>query len=209
MISQSDAGPAPVAGKYLKTEDLIDAFKFVHQRSAREAAKQLGQAFADDNGCEKAVEHFHAHLPLKKMCSALEPSFAASLYIKEYDLQISNPVAQVLLAAGAIEENQLSLHPTYRWNRLSDEDVSYLPFKNMIRHGKRRSTVSSRTRPKACDERAIRNRAQNVLPRASGKTSAILPSAVSRSTVMQRIRWRCCRNCTIVMLMTMSANDHG
>ena len=137
MISQSGAGPTPVSGKSLKTEDLVHAFRFVHEQKTRDAAEQLRRAFANENGCEKAVEHFHAHLPLKKMQSALDPTFAASLYLKEYDLQISDPVAQVLVAAEVINEKQLSSHATCRWDYLSKDDDSYIPFKNMIRHGQK------------------------------------------------------------------------
>jgi hypothetical protein len=56
------------------------------------------------------------------MRSDLEPSFGACFRLNEYDLQISHPVAQVLVAAGAIEESELSLHSVYGWSTLMHRD---------------------------------------------------------------------------------------
>jgi hypothetical protein len=52
------------------------------------------------------------------MRSDLDSTFGACFLLGEYDLQISRPVAQVLVAAGAIEESDLSLNPIYSWHTL-------------------------------------------------------------------------------------------
>ncbi|CAF0720541.1 unnamed protein product [Adineta ricciae] len=137
MIWKSGAGPPPIPGKRLNTEELTVAFKIVHQADAREAAEKLRVAFAHENGCQVAVDFFHSNLPLKKMRSDLEPSFAACFYLKDYDLRISRPVAQVLVAAGAIEESQLSVHSTCSWNKLSDDARPHLPTHGIIKHGQK------------------------------------------------------------------------
>ncbi|CAF0947201.1 unnamed protein product [Adineta steineri] len=134
MIYQSGAGPIAIPGKDLTSDHLIEAFKFVHQNNAREAAERLRLAFADENGCERAVQSFHSHLPLHKMQSDLDSSFGACFYLKDYNLQISRPVVQVLLAAEKIKESQLTLHSTYSWHRLKNDDRLSLPFHNFMRH---------------------------------------------------------------------------
>ncbi|CAF1211565.1 unnamed protein product [Adineta steineri] len=137
MIWKSGAGAPPLPGKRLNVDELIDAFKLVHQTDTREAAEKLRIAFEHENGCEAAVQFFHSHLPLKKLYSDLEPSFAACYYLKEYNLQISRPVAQVLVAAGAIEESQLSLHSTYKWEKLTNDDRPHFPIRAIMRHGQK------------------------------------------------------------------------
>ena len=137
MISKSGAGPVPIPGKDITAKNLAAAFKFVHETSAREAAERLRVAFEDENGCEAAVQSFHSQLPLRQMRSDLEPSFPACLAVKDYHLQISRPVAQALLAAEVLEENQLTVHSTYRWNLMKNDDETYMPFHNFIRHGQK------------------------------------------------------------------------
>jgi hypothetical protein len=134
MINESGAGPPAIPGKDLTSDHLIEAFKFVHQNNVREAAERLRLAFGDENGCERAVQSFHSRLPLHKMQSDLHSSFGACFYLKDYNLQVSRPVVQVLLAAEKIKESQISLHSTYSWHRLKSDDRLSLPFHNFMRH---------------------------------------------------------------------------
>ena len=126
MIWKSGAGAPPIPGKRLNADELVEAFKIVHQTDTREAAEKLRAAFQNENGCESAVEFFHKNLPLRKMQSDLEPSFGACYRLEDYNLQISRPVAQVLVAAGVIEESQLTLHSTRSWNKLENDDLPQL-----------------------------------------------------------------------------------
>ncbi|CAF0801884.1 unnamed protein product [Adineta ricciae] len=119
MVSKSGAGPVPAPGKTVTAKQLADSFKFVHDPAVQEAAQKISANFQRENGCEVAVRSFHAHLPLSKMRSDLEPSYAACFRLNEYDLQISRPVAQVLVTAGLIEESQLSSNSTYTWLTLT------------------------------------------------------------------------------------------
>ncbi|CAF0983991.1 unnamed protein product [Rotaria sordida] len=134
MINESGAGPSAIPGKDLTSHHLIEAFKFVHRNDVREAAERLRLAFDNEDGCERAVQSFHSRLPLHKMQSDLHSSFGACFYLKDHNLQISRPVAQVLLAAEKIKESQLTLHSTYSWHRLKNDDRFSLPFHNFIRH---------------------------------------------------------------------------
>jgi hypothetical protein len=140
MISKSGAGPPPIPGKRLNTDDLIEAFKIAHEPGTRAAANKLRIAFQHENGCAAAVRSFHAHLPLHKMRSDLEPSFGACLRLDKYDLQISLPVAQVLVAAGVIEESDLTSLPTREWRAAMYDNRPHFPIHGLIKHGQKAFT---------------------------------------------------------------------
>jgi hypothetical protein len=140
MISKVDAGPPPIPGKRLNVDDLIEAFKIAHEAGTRAAASKLRIAFQHENGCEAAVQSFHAHLLLHKMRSDLEPSFAACFRLNEYNLQISRPVAQALVAAGAIEESELTLLPTRDWHVAKYDNRPHVPIHGLIKHGRKAFT---------------------------------------------------------------------
>ncbi|CAF0991068.1 unnamed protein product [Rotaria sordida] len=137
MIWKSGAGVRPIPGKRLNVNELIEAFRTVHESDIREAAQKLQIAFQHEYGCDTAVQSFHANLPLKNMQSDLEPSFGACYYLKDYNLKISRPVAQVLVIAGVIKDSQLSLHSTYNWDKLSNDNRSHLSTLGILRHGQK------------------------------------------------------------------------
>ncbi|CAF3102495.1 unnamed protein product, partial [Rotaria sp. Silwood2] len=137
MISKSGAGPTPVPGKHLNINDLAEAFRIAHEPDKREAAHKLSVAFQHENGCEAAVRSFHANLPLSKMRSDLEPSYCAYFRLNDYNLQISIPVAQVLIAAGAIEEDQLKSYFTRDWSASMYDDRRHIPIHGFIKHGRK------------------------------------------------------------------------
>ena len=140
MISKSGAGPSPIPGKRLNSAELIEAFKFVHEAGARAAAQKLSIAFQDEHGCEAAVRSFHAHLPLTRMRSDLESSFGACFRLSQYDLQISRPVAQALIAADAIKESDLTVHPTRDWRAAMYDGRPHLPTHGLLKHGRKALT---------------------------------------------------------------------
>jgi sterol 3beta-glucosyltransferase len=140
MISKSGAGPEPIPGKRLNANDLIEAFKVSHEAGTRAAANKLRIAFEHENGCEAAVQSFHSHLPLHKMRSDLEPTFAACFRLNDYDLQISRPVAQVLVASGAIEESALTLLATRDWRASLFDGRPHVPIHGLVKHGRKAFT---------------------------------------------------------------------
>ncbi|CAF4386465.1 unnamed protein product, partial [Adineta steineri] len=115
VIAKNGAGPHPVPGKSITKDQLIEAFHFVHKSSTCAAAKCLRDSILQEDGCAAAVRAFHANLPLKRMHSDLEPTFPACYRLDKYRMQISRPVAQVLVSAGVVEEAQLRLHVTREW----------------------------------------------------------------------------------------------
>ena len=140
MISKSGAGPAPIPGKRLNVNDLIEAFKMVHESATREAADKLRAAFQQEDGCQAAVRSFHSRLPLDKMRSDLNSSFGACFRLNQYDLNISRPVAQALVAADAIKESDLSILPTREWHAAMYDGRLHLPLLGLMKHGRKAFT---------------------------------------------------------------------
>ena len=122
MISKSGAGPAPLPGKTVTAKQFVTAFEFVHQPDTQAAALKISTNFLNEHGCEVAVHSFHANLPLIQMHSDLEPSFNACFRLNDYGLQISRPVAQVLVAGQAIQANDLSPHHSQIWRTAMHQD---------------------------------------------------------------------------------------
>ncbi|CAF1120384.1 unnamed protein product [Didymodactylos carnosus] len=134
MIHRIGAGPSPLPGKTLKAAQLADAFRFAMKSETRAAAQRLAAAMKEENGVAAAVQAFHAHLPLDRMISDLEPTFPACFYLPKYDLKISLPVAQVLLASRSIDESELKVHHVKVWD-IRDEQGG-APSYGLIRSGK-------------------------------------------------------------------------
>ncbi|CAF3539582.1 unnamed protein product [Rotaria sordida] len=160
VISKSGAGPPPIPGKSITAKQLAAAFTFVHDPKVQSAALKISSAFHHEHGCENAVRLFHTNLSLSKMHSDLESSFSACFRLKDYNLQISRPVAQVLVAAEAIEESQLTLLATHDWNKSMyvNRLESYASgfrraisrFADSVRPSKRSSSVNYLERNSSC-----------------------------------------------------------
>jgi len=115
IIERSGAGPRPLPGKTITADELADAFRVAHQPSTRMAAEKIQSIMEKENGCEAAVRSFHSHLPLDRMRSDLDPTYAACYRIEELNLQISEQVAHVLFSANLIQTSQLKHHCTRNW----------------------------------------------------------------------------------------------
>ncbi|CAF1210538.1 unnamed protein product [Adineta steineri] len=129
VIAKCGAGPQPVPGKSITTDQLIQAFHFVHKPMTCVAAESLRGSILKEDGCAAAVRAFHANLPLTRMHSDLEPTFAACYRSDKYNIQISRPVAQVLVSSNILEESQLRPHVTREWHVKHDNHT------HIIMHG--------------------------------------------------------------------------
>ncbi|CAF3768930.1 unnamed protein product [Rotaria sordida] len=136
VIAKSGAGPRPLPGKSISVEQLIEAFHFVQKPTTCTAAERIRDAILKEDGCAAAVHAFHANLPLTRIYSDLEPTFAACYRIDEFDLQVSRPVAQVLVAAGVLEESELHRHATRIWQFMHDNRM-HLPTQGIIEHSQK------------------------------------------------------------------------
>lgn len=90
----------------------------------KSAAERIREALSHEDGCATALHMFYAHLPLSRMSSDLESTFSACYRVDEFDLQVSRPVAQVLVATGALDESQFRSHPTREWTSMYDNRAS-------------------------------------------------------------------------------------
>jgi hypothetical protein len=133
VVAKNGAGPLPLPGKHVTADELVDAFKQVHKPKMRIATERIRDAILQEDGCANALRIFHAHLPLSRMRSDLESTFAACYRVDEYDLQVSRPVAQVLVAAGALDESQFRSHPTRDWTSIYDDRV-HVPTRGVFKH---------------------------------------------------------------------------
>ncbi len=121
IIEKSGAGPRPLPGKSITADSLAEAFRFAHEPETRVAAEKIRLAMSEENGCESAVRAFHAHLPLDRMRSDLDSTYAACYRIDGFDIQVSRPVAHVLIGAGLINITQLRSHHARKWQRNHDQ----------------------------------------------------------------------------------------
>jgi hypothetical protein len=133
VVEKNGVGPRPLPGKDINVDDLAEAFKFVHKPEIKAAAERIRDAILKENGCEEAIQAFHNHLPIARMRSDLESTYTACYRLKEFHLQISRHVAQVLVISGRIEESQLRLHSTRDWPSMYDNRI-HLPFHGIIKH---------------------------------------------------------------------------
>ncbi len=138
-VESIGAGPPCLSGRNLKTRDLVNAIKFIStNQEVRKNARIISEKIRAEQGCEAALRTFHAQLPLEKMRSDLESTFVASVRIPRYNIQVSWPVAQVLLEAERIVPNQLmplvtkewdltnyNNHPTRLQLRMPDQELPY------------------------------------------------------------------------------------
>ncbi|CAF3700402.1 unnamed protein product [Adineta steineri] len=139
VIEKNGAGSRPLPGKSVTADQLADAFRFVHESTTCTAAERIRDAILKEDGCAAAVYSFHANLPLTHMHSDLEPTFAACYRLDKYNIQISRPVAQVLVVAGAIEESELRPHITREW-QFEHDNRFHLPGHGIIEHSEKAIT---------------------------------------------------------------------
>lgn len=133
VVEQKGAGPKPLPGKTVTAEELAKAFRMAHRPAMRTAAARIRDDISREDGCETALHLFQSHLPLARMYSDLESTFAACYRVDDFDLQVSRPVAQVLVAAGVLDESQFSHHPTREWPGMYDSRV-HLPASGLVKH---------------------------------------------------------------------------
>ncbi len=133
VVAKNSAAPLSLPGKHVTVDELVEAFKIVHEPGLRTAAEAIREVLSHENGCETALRLFHTQLPLSHMRSDLESTFAACYRLDEFDLQVSRPVAQVLVAAGVLDESQFEPHATQEWKSIYDHRV-HVPTSGAFKH---------------------------------------------------------------------------
>ncbi|CAF0872638.1 unnamed protein product [Adineta steineri] len=133
IVEKCGAGPTPLPGKRITAKKLAEALTAAHEPAVQSAAERISKAISGEDGCATALRMFHTHLPLSRMHSDLESTFVACYRIDEYDLQVSRPVAQVLIATGALDESRFSSHPTREWTYIYDHRM-HVPTGGIFKH---------------------------------------------------------------------------
>ena len=133
VVAKLGVGPSPLPGKHVTVDALAEAFTIAHAPTIRAAAERMSAALDRENGCATALRLFNSHLPVVRLHSDLESTFAASYRIDPFDLQVSRPVAQVLVATGALDESQCLPHVTREWTSIYDDRV-HVPVSGALKH---------------------------------------------------------------------------
>jgi hypothetical protein len=174
VIEKSGAGPRPLPGKSVTATELAEAFEFVHQSTTRDAAERIRDGILKENGCQAAVRSFHANLPIDRMRSDLQSTYNACYRIQGFNIQISRPVAYVLIAAGAIDISQLSSHNIREWQLKRNRHNHKLTNNPIVNTKKSRSAITTDTNG---GSRLIDNRStSNLVLNTSDHTETIASS---------------------------------
>ncbi|CAF1173455.1 unnamed protein product [Didymodactylos carnosus] len=140
-----NAGPLPLPGKNLTAYQLADAIRFSLKHETCTAAEEIASKMKRENGVAAAVRSFHVNLPLERMLSDLETTFPACFSLPKYDMKISRPVAQVLVASAVIEETDLEFYPVKQWE-INEDSHAHVPTYGLVKGAKKAvSTLTSET----------------------------------------------------------------
>ncbi|CAF1290340.1 unnamed protein product [Adineta ricciae] len=145
VIEKSGAGPSPLPGRSITATALAEALVFASQPAVRQSVEHIRDCILKENGCQAAVRSFHANLPHALLRSDLESTFAACYRINGLNIQISRPVAHVLLSANIIDASQLHSHHTCRWRAKSERKSHKLSddFSGDIKRSHSRTTADN------------------------------------------------------------------
>ncbi|TPX72913.1 undecaprenyldiphospho-muramoylpentapeptide beta-N-acetylglucosaminyltransferase [Spizellomyces sp. 'palustris'] len=116
MVANQGVGPSPISFKRLTVNKLVEALRFTMLPSTRQRASDLGARMRAENGVKEGVRSFHRHLPLNDMRCDIQPEAIATLWCQKRHLKLSASVAEVLIAAGKIEREELSKYRTKHWD---------------------------------------------------------------------------------------------
>jgi hypothetical protein len=86
VVAKNSAAPLSLPGKHVTVDELVEAFKIVHEPGIRTATQTIGHVLSHEDGCATALHIFHSHLPLSRMHSDLKSTFAACYRIDEFGL---------------------------------------------------------------------------------------------------------------------------
>lgn len=109
MVSATGAGPEPIPCKALTAQKLADAILYCLSPQATLRAQVIAERMHRENGVQRAVQSFHAHLPQKKMrCDLLlkEPAVWKIRKGKRV-MKISKKAAGILKNEGHVQEKDL------------------------------------------------------------------------------------------------------
>lgn len=111
MVAAAKAGPKPIPHKMLDANNLAQAIRYCLTPEAGTAAKAIAEKMRTESGVKKAVDSFHANLPLERMKCDILPDRPACWKIKKAkgSFKISALAAEVLVTEVGLERKSLKL----------------------------------------------------------------------------------------------------
>ena len=111
MVAAAGAGTHPIHHSSLTAEKLTDAIKFCLQPTALSSAQNIAAAMSAEHGVQKAVEFFHANLPIETLqCEIMDDRPATWLYSNRgTKIRLCTFVAQILIEGRRIKSKDLRL----------------------------------------------------------------------------------------------------
>lgn len=101
MVAAAGAGPKPIPQRQLNSSNLADAIRLCLTPEAAKSAKGLAERMQTESGVRRAVDSFHANLPLSSMRCEIFPDRAACWKVK----RSHPPIRLSKAAAGLLVEN--------------------------------------------------------------------------------------------------------
>ncbi|KAI1393363.1 UDP-glucose,sterol transferase [Hypoxylon trugodes] len=125
MLARTGAGPKPVPYASLTSRKLADAIEYSLTPEAADAASKISESMKKESGVKRAVQFFHANLPLAKLTCTIFPDQPAawSYKGKQNPILLSKRAENILTGRQKIDQKKLKLyksHPIFiepeRWD---------------------------------------------------------------------------------------------
>lgn len=109
MIAAAGAGPASIPYKKLTVASLVEAIRFCLTDDASAAAARMAEQMRRESGVQRAVETFHANLPLSTMRCDIQSEQPAAWCVRKrgMNIKLSKQTAGLLVAEGRLEWKDL------------------------------------------------------------------------------------------------------
>ncbi|KAB2575364.1 hypothetical protein DBV05_g6052 [Lasiodiplodia theobromae] len=105
VVAAAKSGPPPIPHKTLNADNLARAIRYCLTAEAAAAARAISEKMRPESGVKRAVESFHANLPLADMRCGMLPDRQACWKIKK--CKLSKEAAGILVANARVELNDL------------------------------------------------------------------------------------------------------
>ncbi|KAH8658577.1 hypothetical protein BGZ61DRAFT_465799 [Ilyonectria robusta] len=115
IVAAANAGPPPTPFKALNSDNLAAAIRFCLREDIRVSAQQIAMKMNQESGVRRAVQAFHAHLPIADLpCDILDDRPAVWTYKlkgrKGKHVKLSGMAAEILIDHLKVDPKKLHLH---------------------------------------------------------------------------------------------------
>ena len=110
MVAKAGAGPSPIPGKQLTSDNLAAAIMEALKPTVLRRAQELGGKIGAEKGTVVGAENFHERLGVETLRCSLAPTRAAVWRVKRTEIRLSAFAAAVLGNEGLLDFNDLKLY---------------------------------------------------------------------------------------------------